>query len=206
MSTFNSALISCIINNKPADQVEIQNHQRYIHTFVKKKKKKSEIGEHYLLSLAAFCVLNRIKSKPSQAQVQLGLLQSGFCEALWHQVKASNRNEDDSNNACNKTTYIKEYRRNSRTFLKRMRGGWWTSEGGPAEIRRAKKKQRELIGLDCRTMGGSSQRETSGVFGAQTHRPTAVHYKAGCGVGSKEKKRWDLRWIDHEHCTWRGWR
>lgn len=36
---------------------------------------------------------------------------------------------------------------------------------------------------------GSSQRETSGVFGAQTHRPTAVHYNVGCGVGSKEKNR-----------------
>lgn len=52
---------------------------------------------------------------------------------------------------------------------------------------------------------GSSQRETSGVFGAQTHRPTAVHYKGGCGVGSKEKNRYDLRWIDHDHSTWWEW-
>ena len=51
-----------------------------------------------------------------------------------------------------------------------------------------------------------SQRETSGVFGAQTHRPTAVHYKGGCGVGSKEKNRYDLRSIDDEHCIWSEWR
>lgn len=86
--------------------------------------------------------------------------------------------------------------------LKIMSGGWRTSEGSPAEIRRAKTKQRELMIKDCRLKEGSSQRETSGLFGAQTHRPTAVHYKAGCGVGSKEKKRWDLRWIDHKHYTW----
>lgn len=34
---------------------------------------------------------------------------------------------------------------------------------------------------------GSSQRETSGVFGAQTHRPTAIHYKVGSGIGDVNK-------------------
>lgn len=34
---------------------------------------------------------------------------------------------------------------------------------------------------------GFSQRETSGAFGAQTHRPTAIHYKEG-GWGGGVKK------------------
>lgn len=32
-----------------------------------------------------------------------------------------------------------------------------------------------------------SQRKTSGVFGTQTHRSTAVHYKEGVGWGAKER-------------------
>lgn len=61
---------------QPADQVEMQNHQQYIHTYVKKKRNlalvKSKTGEQDLLSLAAFFVLIRIKSKPSQEQMKLG--------------------------------------------------------------------------------------------------------------------------------------
>lgn len=149
-----------------------------------------------LLSLAAFCVLNRIKSKPSQGKMKLGCCKEApvrHCDTKWKQMTQM-------------TIKIK-YKSTEETvleFLYRMRGGWWTSEGGPAEIKRAKMKQRELMKIDCWMKEGSSQRETSGVFGAQTHRPTAVHYKVGCGVGSKEKNRWDIE-MDRSHCTWWRW-
>lgn len=45
------------------------------------------------------------------------------------------------------------------------------AEEGPAEMKGAELKQKK----------GFGQRETSGVFGAQTHRPTAIHYKEGNG-------------------------
>lgn len=44
------------------------------------------------------------------------------------------------------------------------------SEEGPAEMKGAELKQKKE---------GFSQRETSVVFGAQTHRPTAIHYREG---------------------------
>lgn len=51
------------------------------------------------------------------------------------------------------------------------------SEEGPAEMKGAELKLKE----------GFSQREPSGVFGAQTHRPAAIHYKEG-GWGGGVKK------------------
>lgn len=53
------------------------------------------------------------------------------------------------------------------------------SEGGPAEMKGA--------GAEAEGGGFWPERETSGVFGAQTHRPTAIHYKEG-GWGGGVKK------------------
>lgn len=69
------------------------------------------------------------------------------------------------------------------------------SEGCPADRGRVKRKRQQEL-TDWRRKEGSRQRETSGVFGAQSHRPTAVHYKGGYGVGSKEKERCDLTGVD----------
>lgn len=79
---------------------------------------------------------------------------------------------------------LQEYRKNSRNVLKGMRGEWLIVKG-----KSNTNKQGELMRKDCLDEGRiKPKRETSGVFGTQTYRSTAVHYKRRVWGGEKKRK------------------
>lgn len=128
------------------------------------------MGEHILLSLASSSVLNRLKSEPSQGQK----------DTKWKQATEM----ITAVIGMRQQQPTQECRRNSNNIILKS-----DRRKSPTEIKRIEKKQKELMKKDCQMKEGSSQRKTSGVFGAQTHRATAVHYKRVWGR-EKRKEQW----------------
>lgn len=169
-----------------------KNHAEYVQTFVKRikttqivQKNKLIFKEQNFLKLAFTFVTRLYAVRMDFVAPSKGKLYKWNGTQTWDcntKCKTAENSRSRHQRDERRMVIIKEKSSRNKRGHGEPKGA---DEKGLSEWRKDRARERE------------GERETSGVFGTKTHRPAAVHYKGGWGVGRKEENRWDLRWVDH---------